>query len=94
VPLEEYITRYVPDSPTTTNLDNSGDQHTERHALAAAGVRAVQLIPSGEVIIRYVPEDATATKIDNSGAQHTEIQVLLSSADLVVHVLTHASADA
>ena len=80
---------------TATNIDNSGDQHTEFQPLASDADLAVHVIPSGEVITRFVPPPfATATKIDNSGDQHTENQPLASAADLAVHVLTHASADA
>jgi hypothetical protein len=71
------ITRSLtPEKATATKIDNSGAQQTSRHALSAADVRVVQLIPSGLVITRFPvpPASATATNNDSSGAQHTEIQ--------------------
>jgi hypothetical protein len=78
---------------TATNKDSSDAQHTERHSLSAADVRAVQVTPSGLVMTRLpAPEIATATNKESSGAQHTERQALLAADVRVVHVFAQSTA--
>jgi hypothetical protein len=71
VPFDEVIHLFVPVLDTAQNMPSSGDQQTERQALAAAAACAVHAVPLGEVITRLVPLPATATNNVKSEDQQT-----------------------
>ena len=78
----------VPLYATAQNKPSSGAQQTLIHALSAALVRVVHVMPSGLVMTRLpVPLSATAQNKPSSGAQQTLYHVLSAALVELIQLL-------